>query len=388
MFIKKLLTAEKINILLFFLSWRIWTLAFAAFGIVFLPLYGKDFFGGGLENYFERPLVWGWLNFDGEHYLAIVQRGYEPLTHAFFPLYPLLIRILSFNHPALFVPLGLLLTNCFFFLSLVFLKKLIKLDYSLNIQTYSLLTLIVFPTSFFMGAFYTESLFLLSSVLCFLCARRAKWFAAGVFGALAASTRIFGILLLPALLVEWATQKRGKLSTRPIDLVDIIYICITALGLVGYMYFLYKTSNNPFSFYTEQKYFSQDRTTTQLIILPQVFWRYLKMLATVDTRSHLYLTITFEFLSSLIVIALLIFGYLSKVRPSYLLFAFLGLIIPSLTGTFTSFPRYILSLFPIFIVLGLFLNKTTPTARIIFITISAALSLVQITLFIRGYWIG
>jgi len=41
------------------------------------------------------PYIYSFANFDGAQYLKIAQSGYLPLTQAFFPLYPILIRAFS-----------------------------------------------------------------------------------------------------------------------------------------------------------------------------------------------------------------------------------------------------------------------------------------------------
>jgi hypothetical protein len=73
----------------------------------------------------------------------------------------------------------------------------------------------IFPTAFFFLAPYTESLFLLLSILAFREARHDRWGRVAVFGALAALTRSVGILLLPALLVEalWVGRSAGEPGT-------------------------------------------------------------------------------------------------------------------------------------------------------------------------------
>ncbi|HET9671477.1 MAG TPA: hypothetical protein VFQ40_01345, partial [Actinomycetota bacterium] len=70
----------------------------------------------------------------------------------------------------------------------------------------------IFPTAFFFLAPYTESLFLLLSVLTFREARRDRWERVAVFGGLAALTRSAGIVLVPALLVEAIRRDPGRRS--------------------------------------------------------------------------------------------------------------------------------------------------------------------------------
>lgn len=379
---------ENKKLLLLFFAWRVWIFVFAILGVVFLPWRNLSYLGGGAKNYFEGPLFWGWTNFDGVNYLSIAQKGYgsEIFQHSFFPFYPILMRFLTVDSSLLSLSIsGLLIANLSFLVSIFFLWKLLKLDYSKKVVLLSICSLIFFPTSFFFGALYTESLFLLLVLVSFYSARRGNWFVAGFIGFLAAGTRIYGIFLLPALLVEWFGQ--NKTNREPTKYLSVLPILLIPLGLAGYMWFLYKTTGNPLSFYTELSIFGEQREG-KFILLYQVFWRYAKMLFTVTRSDPLYLTILLEAATSVFALLLIVWGILKKLRPSYLTYAALGYILPTLTGSFSSVPRYILVLFPVFIMLGLFLSERGKITRTIIFVIFAILLVMETMLFIRGYWVA
>lgn len=379
---------ENQKLLLLFFAWRIWIFVFAVLGVIFLSSRNLSFLGGGAENYFENPLFWGWANFDGVNYLSIAQRGYgsEIFQHSFFPFYPILMRLLAVDSSLLSLSIsGLLIANLSFVASIFFLWKLLKLDYPKRVVLLSICSLIFFPTSFFFGSLYTESLFLLLTLASFYFARRGNWFIAGFAGFLAAGTRIYGILLLPALLVEWFGQ--NKTNKEPIKYLSMLPLLLIPLGLISYMWFLYKTTGNPLSFYTELSIFGEQREG-KFILLYQVFWRYAKMLFTVTRSDPLYLTVLLEAATSVFALLLIVWGILKKLRPSYLTYALLGYILPTLTGSFSSFPRYILVLFPVFIMLGLFLSERGKIVRLLIFVIFTALLVIETMLFIRGYWVA
>lgn len=379
---------ENQKLLLLFFAWRIWIFVFAILGIVFLSSRNLSFLGGGAENYFGNPLFWGWANFDGVNYLSIAQKGYIAgiFQHSFFPVYPILIRLIAPDGALLSLAIsGLLIANLFFLTSLFFLWKLLELDYPKKVILLSICSLLFFPTSFFFGSLYTESLFLLLTLASFYFARRGNWFIAGFAGFLAAGTRIYGILLFPALLVEWFGQ--NKTNREPTKYLSMLPLLLIPLGLAGYMWFLYKTTGNPLSFYTELSIFGEQREG-KFILLYQVFWRYAKMLLTVSRYDPLYLTILLEVATSLLALVLIIWGYLKKLRPSYLTFAGLGYILPTLTGSFSSFPRYVLVLFPVFIMLGLFLSERGKITKTVIFVIFTTLLVIETMLFIRGYWVA
>jgi len=177
-----------------FLIWRLGLEVGVLLGGKFLPQKG-----------YLVPSVWA--NFDGIHYLWIAQNGYGLYQQAFFPLYPWLIRWLAgFIHNYLFS--GLAISHLTFFASLYLLYRLLLFDFSEKFVRRVIILLLLFPTSFFFASFYSESLFFFLMIAAFYFARKGKWLVAGIFGALASATRVVGIFLLPALLVEWWEQKK------------------------------------------------------------------------------------------------------------------------------------------------------------------------------------
>lgn len=323
------------------------------------------------------PLVWSWANFDGVHYLGIATKGYfAQFTQAFFPLYPLLIRWLNqlVNHTIIS---GLIISHISLILALWVLYKLLRLDSTDQASKRILLFLLVFPTSFFFGSLYTESLFMLFVVASFYLARRQKFFWAGLAGALASATRILGILLIPALILEILNSKRRHW-------LHWLYVLLPAAGLLLYMYYLNLAFHDPLYFLHSQPAFGAQRSGGKIILLYQVFWRYLKMLVTVPVTSLLYYTVFQEFLLATVffILSLLAFKY---TRRSYAVFNLLAYLLPTLTGTFSSLPRYVLILFPAFMVLDRIKSKTT---RYLLLAISSILLALNTVLFTRGYWVA
>jgi hypothetical protein len=70
--------------------------------------------------------------------------------------------------------------------------------------------LLLFPTAFFLFAGYTESLFLVFLLLSWRGAKQGVWWQAGVFGVLASMTRLIGIYLLPAYAWMWLKAPRER----------------------------------------------------------------------------------------------------------------------------------------------------------------------------------
>ena len=199
------------KILLLFLAWRVFLFIPLIFAQIFLG-YRKGF-DYTSPNYFTDELnpishflLSPFGNFDGVYYLSIAAKGYTVDNAGFFPLFPFLIHFVSsvFGSVQAFDPrqyfIALALASIFFLLSLIVIYKLVRLDFKNNVAILTILAILVFPTSFFFASIYSESLFLLLTILSFYFARKKKWILASIFGLLLTATRIVGIAILPALI--------------------------------------------------------------------------------------------------------------------------------------------------------------------------------------------
>lgn len=337
--------------------------------------------GSILSNF----LLYPFSNFDGAYYLLIAAKGYT-VNAGFFPLFPMLINaatrlfgvnILPFDPRQYFT--AITLVNFFFLAGLYVFYKIIKLDYKKNVAIWSIVFLLIFPTSFFFASIYSESLFLLLSLLSFYFARKKKWLWAGITGILLSATRIVGIAIFPALLYEYFKNEKNK------SLAKLLSIFLSPFGLIVYAFYNLQKWGNPFYFIQAQGNFANNRTVNSIILLPQTLFRYLKILFTLKPNIYEWWVAFFEL--SFFVFGLIIFyvAWRKKIRLSYLIFGILCFLIPASTGTFSGLPRYILIIFPIFITLALVKNKVL---KIIYCAISIMLLFLFFMLFSKGYFIS
>lgn len=364
-----------------FAAWRLLLFGVLFLAVRFLPLQ-RNFLGGGMSNYLTHPYLFAWANFDGEHYLSIATYGYKTLQQAFFPVYPALIRILvtplSLNFATL-TSAGFLISNLALIGSLILLWKIILLDFPRKIALFTILLLLVFPTSFYLGSVYNESLYLFLSLATFYTARKGKWFLGGILGAIASATRVFGILLLPALLIEaWQSKVPLKKS---------FWMFLIPLGFMAYMYYQWRYFADPLAFYHLQPLVGEQHQQG-VVLLPQVFYRYLKILLNINLTNMATLGILLEVVTGILFTALPIYGYFKKMRLSYIFYAFVGFLLPTIQGSFSSVPRYVLALFPSFIALSLLISKYPTFKKIIIIGFFLVWMLIEASLFVRGYWVA
>ncbi|KKQ38108.1 MAG: hypothetical protein US53_C0001G0013 [Candidatus Woesebacteria bacterium GW2011_GWA1_37_7] len=389
------------ELIVYYLTWRLLLFIILLIAISVVPLQ-VNFLGGGRVNYLLYPYLWSWANFDGEHFLAIARDGYKPLTYFFFPLYPVLIRSLANLFGSAFVGYafsGLIISNLSFFIGLIGLIRLVRLDYSDNIVRTTLLLILLFPTSFYFGSLYSESLFFALSVWTFYFARREQWLFVGTLGGLAAITRLVGIALFPALLAElYVLQKNKKIKSGNLYLVkSLCAILLIPMTLLMYMFYIKTNTGDALDFLHNVAIYGQQRSSN-LILLPQVFYRYIfKILPNINySYFPVVFTTWLEFLTAVIFSLLVVFGLLAavgklnkvRIRLSYAVYLLVAFLIPTLSGSFSSLPRYVVILFPAFIILSLYLSKQSVIVRgsvylLLFICLGIATSL-----FVRGYWIS
>lgn len=366
-------------ILKYFLLWQAAVIGVTLLSPRLLPLR-ETYLGGATQSYLTNPLLYSRANFDGLHYLSIASIGYGYAQQAFFPLYSALISKLAplFAFP---VSAGVAISLVSFALALVFLVKLLSLDEDSRTVRLTILALLFFPVSFFFSFVYTEGLFFLLLILAFYCARTRRWYLAGLFGALASYTRFVGIFLIPALGLEWWQQ--GPASRRLLHLLPILAMSV---GLLVYMNYLGHTTGDPLAFIHVQSLFAQGRSD-KIVLLYQVFWRYVKMIATVNRADPLYLTVVLEAVTGGLFLITSVYA-LFKTRLSYAVFNLLAYLAPTLTGNLVSLPRYVLICFPSFLILGRFLARTHPLNRAVLAISSATVFFIFLSLFVRGYWVS
>ena len=387
------------------LGWRLLLTLTAAAAPLVLAYQPSFPYAELFPEWFGAPRwVTAWANFDGVHYYTIATSGYlgTGLVQAFFPAYPLLVRALhQLGVPVLAA--ALLISHLSLWAALITLHRLIRLDFSTKIARWSVLFLLAFPTSFFFGSFYSESLFLLAALVSLYQARQGRWRLAGLAAGVASATRIVGIALVPALLVELAIQERllpkygYHFEWRPAAWARAVqglfkrrwrslwWIAAGGLGVLGFMLFLSIQFNDPLYLLSVQAEFGGGRQES-LVAYPQVVWRYTKILTTGSVSGVRLWSTVQEMIAGVVAVVGLGLAAL-KIRWSYILFAGIAILLPTLTGTFSSMPRYILVAFPLYIGLAL-VTKSRPELRWTILSISGLLLVMNTLLFSQGYWVA
>ena len=204
-----------------------------------------------------------WSHWDGEHYVTLAMGGYlhppDNVSPAFFPMYPLLLRSFAelFGGPiskealSVWAPL----------ISLLFLPFALYFIYHIALEVRdesvargTVLILAFFPTTFFLNAAYTESLFLaLSAGSVWAMRVRKDLLLACVLAGFAAATRNVGIFLVVPLMYEWIRDVE-RFRWRG------VYLLLAPGGLFVYMVYLWVRFGDPLLFYTAQESWGRHAT--------------------------------------------------------------------------------------------------------------------------------
>lgn len=299
---------------------------------------------GIVHQYRGMQLIDSWVRWDGSHYVDIAQNWYQTVGDpanfiVFYPLYPLLIKLVAiltnnFNLGALTI------SWTFSIISSIILFELAMLDFSKRVSILSVWFLNIFPTSFFLQAGYTESLFLGLSLLSIYLYRKHN-FMAGIAGFFSALTRVNGLILIPYYFFETLQQT--------INPKKFLLLClISLLTLSGFLIYLLInfTTFGDFTYFIKPlgEHWYKNFTWPWMGIKQLISFTYYQ-------QGELFYLFWGELLAIIFVILFTIYTFF-KIRKSYGFYMLANLIFFISTGFIMSTPRYILILFPIYFALG------------------------------------
>lgn len=321
-----------------------------------------------------------WQNWDSIYYLDIARYGYGLDNRAaFFPLFPLLIRIFSYIFG---FQLGAWIVNFLaLWAALVAFYKLVRLDQSKSSAWRALSYLLLFPTAIFLQAYYTEALFLALAIWIFYLARRQRWYLAAALGCFIGLARIEGQALIIYLVYEYL-HKLG-FAWKNIEWRKLLLLFSPLLGLAAYALFLYFKLGDPWFFLKIQTigwghHFSWpwDPVIDYLAII--VYHREIAV-------SGYYLSRAIDLFFFLSVLVLGIMTAL-RVRLSYGLYIIAATLMTACSGELASANRRSLMAFPIFILLAK-LGRNPVVNFLITLLFSGFFNLFMLR-FLNGLWVG
>lgn len=353
----------KFPLLVFFF----WRLAIFLYQIFLLPYYKLT---SESMTLYQR-LYWSWVNYwDSGHYVAIAERGYNFPQQAFFPLWPLMIKIFSFIS-------GFYMAS--FLLSFIFGLTTFVLFYFLAVRLigktsakYALILFASFPSTMFLHAGYTEGLFLTLTLLSFLMLEKKLYLLSAIFAGLTTMTRFAGIGILPAyLFLRQAVAKK------------IIFVIISLSGLLFYMLFLELIFGNGFLFIDAQKSWCQSQGRCQFIFPLESLIDYGRLVFMGWIKPNLSSAFLDWFFA--MIFLLMLVPVFKKLGLRYFVYSLIVLILP-LFSTTVGMARYVLVAFPVFFVFPALIKSKILFAITCFLLF--LLELRFVTLFTNRIWVA
>lgn len=349
-----------------------------AIGLVSLKFHGQPVWTNALNL---------WNQWDAPHYLRLAEVGYVQLPHppntedpffiVFFPFFPLAVHIISIAVQNLVLS-ALIVSFSASVGAGYFLFRMVALDADEAAAWRAVLLLFSFPTAYFLAAPYSEALCLVAVLASVYGARTGAWARAGVAGALATGTRVTSIALAPALLAEAFNRKDGRSGVRG-QVHKLACISFSAAGLLTYLAINQVVYGDPMWFLKVQRVHWM-----QHIVPP---WQPVQEAITSLLAGANDFTFTFIYVGRVAGVLVALPGLLIAVRRLRLpdvLYGWTSFILILSTSWLIALPRYLLVLYPLFVV-GARLSRS-PRVLIPLVFAGVALQGWLMWRYSVGYW--
>ncbi len=199
-----------------------------------------------------KPILDVLTSWDGVWYLRIVRLGY-PLTvrphvtysvpdarAAFFPAYPMLVRVVDRILPGGDTFASLFVNFVLGAVAVWLIGLLARELYGVEVAEKTMILVALFPGSFVLSFAYTEALLLVFAAACLWFLMKRNWWAAGVFAALGTATRPNGIALVAACGVASLIALRDRREWR-----SLVAPLLAPLGFIGFQLWLGQHTGEP-----------------------------------------------------------------------------------------------------------------------------------------------
>ncbi len=310
------------------------------------------------EEGWKGVLLAPWQRFDGMRYTRIAAEGYtHEADSAFMPLYPLGIRLLGKpfggTHAAHLVS-GIFISNLACLALFILLYRVTELEIGTSYARRTLIYLAIFPTSFFLIAPYSESLFILLTLASLWSGRNGRFQLAGVLGFFASQTRLMGWILVVPLAYECWQQRLNNGRWRTIYswkfLSSAFFILLPGLGMLSFLIYRQAAGLPPLD-QLYNRYWQQGIGFPGVDIWHAVQAAFFGMGARAGSPSVLLdLGITFL----LLITTAASFHYLPRFWGIYAILMLFFILLPtSLIKPLYSFSRYALPFFTLFFIMGI-----------------------------------
>lgn len=348
--------------------------------LIFLIWLTREVLSPFLPGYYEglhpNVVLDSLTHWDVGWFLRVAGQGYDYHSAPFFPMLPLLIKLVTFITRD-GVEAGFLVANTALFIACYYLYRMVDEEHGKETAQFSIFILLFFPTAVFLNTVYSEPLLLAFATGAFYYARRQRWTLAVLFGVCAALTRSVGVALFFALLYMQYKENGNK-----INLKKALTLLSIPASLLIFMLVLWLQAGDPLAFthslnseYWGYRHFSYPGAGQFL------------NLSLFLTDNQFYAL--FESIMAILFLMLIIisFKYIKdRALLIYMVIAFLIPVSSVVDNLPLGMPRYILVLFPGYIALARWLKKNDLIQPYSIITVIVYSTIC--VLFIVGRWVS
>jgi len=376
------------RLLLVTLAWVLWIWLIALLAARLTPwLTGPTKWSHDLSRR-ATPLA----RWDGGWYVSIAENGYGPpprafgeqTNHAFFPLYPLLMRLLARTTGMETSAAGNLISAASLLGAALLFAAWVRPRWGEARVRPALLALLAFPTSFFFLSVYTESILLLLALLAVVSIDRDRPAVAAAAGYLSGLTRITGVVLAPYLALSSLVKSRreGRSWARAL-FASLVTGLPPFLGFLTFCTYFEVRFGDPFLFMKAQHNWGLEEKTALdgPTILAKAVW------SGVTTgrifRQSPVRTLEGVFLLLFFLLAVRLLREKRWIEALYVLTT-IGLV--PFTGTLESAGRYVLPAFPAFAALAGLAGR--PTLFRLLLLLGFLAQAAYVWLFVNWQWAG
>lgn len=328
-----------------------------------------------------------WLHWDVGWYGRISQEGYpqrevdnynrgDESAAAFFPGYPAAVRVLT---PVVgeVVLAEILVTLLAGAIGIVLFALWCRRHDGDRVVPWALGGMLLYPYAYYLvAAPYSDALFLAAAIGSFALAERDQPVLAGLVGVLATATRPVGIGVVLGLLVLVARRAEGP---RRRDL----WVALSALGMAGFMAFLWARFGSPFAFASAQRGWQSSEGVWRGVVKVDFFDHLLH-----DPRPLIGLRLGVQGILGVLFLAA-VPAVWRRYGPAYGIYTLVVVGLPVVgSAAFESTGRHLLAAFPVFALLGSWL-AAQERGRAVGVLVASALSLsVVASFYARGYFMS
>jgi hypothetical protein len=320
-----------------------------------------------------------WARWDSAFFLRIAEHGYDGTSAAFYPLYPGVVGALGRVLAGQYVLAGVLVSLAACLGAFVLLYRLSEPKLGPDGARRAVVYLAICPMALFLGAVYSESLYLLLAVAAFALAERGRFLEAGALAGLAILTRATGVALLPALVLLAWPRRRAVAELAVAIPIAAVYPLV-----------LWRQVGDPWAFWGAQdlwhRHLSPAGPLGGIWDGVAALWRH----APAGAAPMHAAAVNIEGVVALVVcIALTVVAW-RRIGAAYGLFAALSLAIPlslpSSRWPLLSLPRFGLVIFPLFMALAALGER--PRAHTAIVAASALFLGVAVTQWALWQWVS